>query len=339
MSPIDLHPEDLLDRDAHGTLTDRDREVLEGHCQRCAACSLERDLRANFAEELTAQSEDDEILTRVIERVVPAQKPGRRRRRSPMLAWIAAAAAVLFSAGAAGAVWTVYSTLIAPQDPPGSELNERNERDEQTSEGVSARALDTGRPNRRVSDELSEIDEPDEPLDPELMNPTPAKTDRARTEPQEDRTEHTSSNEVALPTAEELFARANQARRAQRYGEAVQFYRELGRRFPGSRQEVASRVSLGRLLLDRLGNSRRALQLFESYLLATPSGNLSQEARLGQALSHQRLGQRSAESRAWRSLLDHHPNSVHAARARTRLEALGHAPSPSGSTTTPEETQ
>jgi TolA-binding protein len=102
----------------------------------------------------------------------------------------------------------------------------------------------------------------------------------------------------------------------------VRLYRELADLFPGTREEVTSRVSLGRLLLDRMGNPGRALQLFESYLSAAPDGTLAEEARLGRALCLGRLGRSDEERGAWEDLLASHPDTVHQARARARLEEL-----------------
>ena len=49
MSRIDLHPEDLIDREADGELSARDEQHLEEHRTHCVACVLEEELRADFA--------------------------------------------------------------------------------------------------------------------------------------------------------------------------------------------------------------------------------------------------------------------------------------------------
>lgn len=54
---IDLHPEDLLDKEANGELTDNERAMLDAHLSRCETCRFEREVRADFADELG----DDEI--------------------------------------------------------------------------------------------------------------------------------------------------------------------------------------------------------------------------------------------------------------------------------------
>jgi hypothetical protein len=45
---IEVHPEELLDREARGELTAREQALLDAHLARCAPCRLERRLRADF---------------------------------------------------------------------------------------------------------------------------------------------------------------------------------------------------------------------------------------------------------------------------------------------------
>ena len=54
MSVVDLHPEDLLDKDAHGALGETERARLDAHLTHCLVCRLERQVRADFAEDLEA---------------------------------------------------------------------------------------------------------------------------------------------------------------------------------------------------------------------------------------------------------------------------------------------
>lgn len=133
----------------------------------------------------------------------------------------------------------------------------------------------------------------------------------------------TTESEAALLGPAELFARANAARRANDSARAIELYRELQTRYPGSREASTSRVALGRLLLDRQDDPVRARSLFNEYLARDPSGPLAEEARVGRALACMRLGDRDAERAAWSELLERHPDSVHAERARRRLVALG----------------
>ncbi len=121
----------------------------------------------------------------------------------------------------------------------------------------------------------------------------------------------------------ELFARANEARRTNDTKGAITLYEELQARFPDSSEASTSRVTLGRLLLDRAAEPARARALFDRYLDRDPSGPLAEEARVGRALAAMRLGDGAAERAAWLEVLDRHPGSVHAERARQRLGVLG----------------
>jgi TolA-binding protein len=123
----------------------------------------------------------------------------------------------------------------------------------------------------------------------------------------------------APPSAGALLAAANQARREHRYRAAVRTYRRLQALHPRSREATLSHVSLGRLLLDGLGDARGALAQFDRYLSRRRHRVLDEEARVGRALALMRLGRRDAERRAWRELLEHHPDTLHAHRARARL--------------------
>ena len=58
---VDLHPEELLDRDARGELTAADQTRLQAHLARCAACRFERQVRADFADELAGDEDDGSL--------------------------------------------------------------------------------------------------------------------------------------------------------------------------------------------------------------------------------------------------------------------------------------
>jgi TolA-binding protein len=130
---------------------------------------------------------------------------------------------------------------------------------------------------------------------------------------------------VESASASELFSRANQARRDGKVTEAVRLYRALQERFSGTSEELVSRVTLGRLLLDRLGDSRGALVQFNSYLASPGGGALREEAMVGRALSLGRMGRSAEERAAWKALLDTWPKSTHQKRAQARLAELGGA--------------
>ena len=104
--------------------------------------------------------------------------------------------------------------------------------------------------------------------------------------------------------------------------EAAHTYRDLQSSFPGSPEEIVSRVTLGRLMLDRLGDARGALVQFDSYLANPTHGALREEALIGRALALGRLHRQAEEKGAWAALVAAYPKSAYAERARARLEEL-----------------
>jgi TolA-binding protein len=127
-------------------------------------------------------------------------------------------------------------------------------------------------------------------------------------------------NADPTPTAHELFGSANRARHDDDAARASGLYRELQRRYPASAEAVVSRVSLGRLLLDRLHDPAGALAQFDRYLAESAQDSLAEEALFGRASALLALGRPDAERETWRTLLTRYPNSVYADRARARLE-------------------
>jgi TolA-binding protein len=115
-----------------------------------------------------------------------------------------------------------------------------------------------------------------------------------------------------------MFARANAARRRGDHAGAIVLYRELLRDHPDAAEASASRVALGRLLLDD-GDADGALRAFDAYLKGG-DGALREEAMAGRARALGRLGRDGEERVAWASLLQSYPQSIHAERARARLE-------------------
>lgn len=121
----------------------------------------------------------------------------------------------------------------------------------------------------------------------------------------------------------DLFRDANAARRAGDVTEAAALYRRLQHEHPTSAESQASRVSLGRLLLDKQGDATGALEQFDAYLKGEATdGALAEEARIGRALALQRLGKKRDERRAWEELVAKHPQSLYVTRARERLGEL-----------------
>jgi TolA-binding protein len=130
-----------------------------------------------------------------------------------------------------------------------------------------------------------------------------------------------AANAATARTAAELFHDANAARRVGDFEQARALYTELQTTHPGTDEASVSRVSLGKLLL-RAGRARDAERQFRAYL-STGKKNLEEEALVGLAEALGRRGESGEERRVWQGLLESHPSSVYAARARRRLGELG----------------
>jgi hypothetical protein len=304
MTRFDLHPEDLLERASRGTANAAELARLTQHLAECAVCRVERALTMQAAAD-AAPRRDEELLVARLKRDVAARaampEGGRSKRKGAMLAVALAAGSVASVAAAATFVMvrdatTTPAVVVAqpserprPADPPrGSEPRKLEE-----PSGVAAGEAAATEPSGKQGE-------------PEVTRPAAP---------------------VALEPASssELFSRANQARRDGKVTEAVRLYRALQERFSGTSEELVSRVTLGRLLLDRLGDSRGALVQFNSYLASPGGGVLREEAMVGRALSLGRMGRAGEERAAWQALLDAFPKSTQRKRAQARLVELGGA--------------
>ncbi len=111
MRVIDVHPEDLLDREARGVLSDNQRVLLSAHLAHCESCRMERLMRADFAAEAgrmngadmqsfvlgaLQRAASDEVAVGASLMSAPAL-PARRR----LSAMLALAGVLLVAAGAA----------------------------------------------------------------------------------------------------------------------------------------------------------------------------------------------------------------------------------------------
>lgn len=298
MTRIDLHPDDLFDRLRAGRATDNERERLRAHLKSCAACRLEQALLAD-SDEAARAPEAAEVAERVRQRAFTqlsreragnAQKRGLLRRSS----WLVAAA-LLAACVAAAAVGRTRARVLSPAPrAPGSVTQiEQKSVPEAAASALSA-------PNATDAS----------------ASPLPADVPEARPNPPLG-----SATHAAEPaSASELFARANQARHQGNAREAATLYRSLERAFPKSAEARLARVSLGRLLLDRLGEPRAALNEFDAYLAS--GGALREEALVGRALSLGRLHNSQEEKSTWSTLLTSFPQSTYADRAKQRINEL-----------------
>jgi TolA-binding protein len=297
MTVFDLHPEELLERAARGVASSAELTRLEQHLAECEVCRVEQALAAQAALD-AAPLRDEKLIVARLKRDVAAQwaaPAARRSRRKGALATTILLAATLASVAAAAAVVIVRRAepqrlqVTAPL-PPASQAS---------------------------------------PARPRLAPPVTVATPEPTQEPPKFEAAREGASELPKPaaaeasSAAELFSRANQARREGKTKEAARLYRALQERFAGSSEELVSRVTLGRLLLDRLGDSRGALLQFNSYLASPGGGALREEAMVGRALALGRIGHTTEERAAWKALLDAWPKSTQAKRAAARLAELG----------------
>jgi len=341
MTLPELHPDELLMREASSTLTPSERADLSAHLERCPACALERAVRREAARLRGPSDLDHAIAARVVGRLLaspdreigPANRGGGPWRRR--LAYAAVALVLVSSTAMAGVALVVQirqreATRVesesrrAPAVRPVPQRHramvapaERREAEESVgADEVAAEAVEVstvgGEPTPPLGEPVRSLAE---------LRP-PATAGAARPQAVNRRRAAAARAQGARADAATLLAQAEDAESSGRLVGASHLYGELGRSFPGTREDVVARALHGQLLLDRLGRPARALALFEAYLNAEPAGTLAEEARLGRARSLERLGRSSEERSAWLDLLRAHPRSIHAAAARARLAAL-----------------
>jgi TolA-binding protein len=301
---VDLHPEELIEKAALGTLDDGERGRLDAHLAHCAACRFEQQLRADFASELEDEIPFEKMVglgVLGLEEIAVVPPPrassvllrGPRRRRTKAV-WLLAAAALLVGGAAAAAMGLAPPRWIRAESPALVPVSPAT---------TAARA----KANHLVAPavEASEIPEPS-------VTPAP---------PSAPVVEHPLRPvAVASPSAvgpAELFDAESDARRRGDYGRAIDVDRDLEGRYPTSREAQVSRAIVGRLLLER-GHPSDALARFDAYL-AAGAGPLGEEAMIGRATSLDRLGRPTEATAAWSALLAAYPATPYASHVRARL--------------------
>ncbi|MET0591602.1 MAG: tetratricopeptide repeat protein [Polyangiaceae bacterium] len=332
--PVDVHPEDLFDREQDGTLTADERRRLDAHTLQCAACALVRAAVRDFAAQRNASPGDDALIARLTNEalgkaaaitsstITPALRttyigahPRRRR------AW-AVGAIVLFAAtGATASFWTVRGAIIQRFLAPAPAEPIATVEPAPVKAPVAQRSRPAPPPVAAVEEATPLEDDP--PMAPPVLAaPIAPKPVYVASRPRAPEPVNVPPPVATAPSADDLFTAANEARRRGDPQKSFELYTQLARTYPGSREETTSRVLLGRLILDRGADPTQALGLFTRYLDENPGGTLAEEARLGRALALTRLGSTKEERLAWQQLLAFHPNSIHAERARKRLDEL-----------------
>jgi TolA-binding protein len=324
VSVVDLHPENLLDKEIRGELDAAERQRLEAHLEQCATCRLERRMRADFALELERDSVPPDVAALVeslarrpastgeappadVESPVarPARlAPERGPRRKIVL--LMAAAALTLVAGAFASTQAGRRAL-APffgRNDSSTPLVDAPATGAASHLAVRASAV---RPAEALPS--SDAPVPAEPLRTVAVLPPPAPSPVAPP--------------VAAPveTPATLFEAESEARRNGDGARVLQLHAQLVARYPQSREAQVSRMMVARLLLDR-GDAAGALAGFDAYLRAG-SGELREDALAGRATALDRLGRADEARGAWMALLDQYPGTAYAAHARARIEASG----------------
>lgn len=113
----------------------------------------------------------------------------------------------------------------------------------------------------------------------------------------------------------ELLAEARTLRREDRWADAASAYRRLLRDHPRSSEAHTASVSLGDLLLDRLGEPEQAARAYLRYIKGG-GGVLAPEARWGIVRARRKQGDAKAERKAIDEFLKHHPDDARAESLR-----------------------
>ncbi|MGE0789044.1 MAG: tol-pal system YbgF family protein [Sandaracinaceae bacterium] len=298
MNAARLCRDDLVVGARRGTLSPQDELSFEAHLERCAACRAAFAVGQDFDDVLGAQAGDDEIANRIAAAVAPVAKSARpaRRRRTPLAIGLVAAAFFVASIAAAAsrpAVWNAVFGASEAETPPSPAPEPRSRSTRSHAQPQLREPEDV-----EVERDLMARDEAPLAIDEPMAPPT---------------------RERALPDPDALFATANAARRSGEHVEARRLYLQLQRAYPRSVEALVSRVSLGRLLLERMGQPAAALPHFDAYLAQSTHTALAEEALFGRASALMRLGRRAQERAAWEQLLRRFPGSVYADRAHARL--------------------
>jgi anti-sigma factor RsiW len=320
---VGLHPEELLDRAQRGQLSEQERARLDAHLAHCAACRVEQQMRADFAEELEQEVEVRlpnlaGLAEHAAQAPVPVpQRTAVRRSRKVQTAWLLVAAALVFASAAAGAgargrTWFRLMTSSFVSEPAPAQTPV-----ESTGTKPAAVARPVG-----VSPKG-----PDGPLVEELEAATPPNSPAVAVAP----AQTAESPRPAPSGAAHLFDAERAARVRGDYAKVMYIHQELLSRYPGSREALVSRATVGQLLLDR-GDPAAALASFEAYLAGglgvsrnlesgSPGGRseeLTELSMVGRATALDRLGRGEEARRAWRALLIAFPDTPYAKHAAAR---------------------
>jgi TolA-binding protein len=299
-------------------LSSVEQSQLQLHLQHCEACRVSLLVGRDFDAALAVQSDDTLVVSQVVRavrsssaaRIRPARPRSSRSRRH--LLTYGLAAALLTSSFVVGAASPALRRTVVLFFGLHS---------------ISAPSASTrGVPVVSKAGKVSSLTAKPEPT-PGVPGESPPVENQALPPPDDRSTASESAPARVALTAKTLFAQANAQRRAGDLTGAKRLYQELQQRYPHSREAEVSRVTAGRLLLERSGDANLALEQFDRALDAAGAdrAGLGEEALFGRASALMRLGHAKDERRAWEQLIQQYPDSIYAERARKRLAELGTA--------------
>lgn len=298
------HPEDLLDAWRDGSLDAAGRAQLDAHAVDCVACRLEMGLDAGLDDEIGPRAEDRTKMAAMIG-VAMVDVP---QAPTPASSGGSAGLSKLLGAGLLVAGGVVVALVLARGDAPSDD-------DVPTHDAPTVAAVDEGPVPEPAPEPSPPLEAPAVPT-PEVAPTEPSPELEA---PQPQVADATARKSAPVASAADLLRDANAKRRARDYAGAAALYGRLARRHRGSDEEVLSRVTYGRVLLEHLDRPGDALGRFDAYLASRPSGTLAEEALVGRAKALGRLGRGKAERAAWAKVLERFPDSAYASMAREQI--------------------
>jgi TolA-binding protein len=353
MTVVGLHPEELFDKLVDGELTSAERERLRLHLEACDVCRFEYATRHDFQAEALALASAGPPPLLPLRTPLPAADATTpvRRRRSRLVVWALAAAALITASGAVAsgvtgrAPWHAMSLLFSRAATPASQPA-LPAKSAPHAHGSCEGAHCPPDVNPAAQTEASSpLAAPESALPARVAGAlvqAPSGTGHGHAPrsssagalalapvsivtPEGNASTKEATKELAAKeptTSAKLFGEANQARRSGDIGRASGLYHLLQDQFPGSAEAELSRVTLALLLLDS-GDAQGALSGFERYLAGASRG-LEAEALVGRARALGRLGRRDLEATAWQEVQRKYPRSIYGRQATERLSALGH---------------
>jgi hypothetical protein len=285
------HPEELIDRAKQGALDADHQAVLDRHLATCVTCAAHLSMAPRFERELAPQPRDQILDERAVEAAMlrmQGSPPVLRRHAAPSwLRWAAAAVVLVSGFAAAAAFIGRRITSHPPSQPPG---------------------LTADPPAPRPRPLTIEVAPPDVPVPAESPTPRTVSPERPSARP--------------AVTAAALFERGGKLQREGHADAAIVVYRRLQAMFPETPEARLSFALAGQLHLKR-GRPSEALAQFDRHLrLGSEASEVSEEALAGRATALEQLHRTADAVAAWKTLLERHPGTVYAERARARLDQI-----------------